>query len=76
MSQAQGAMQDKMQYFSYLVRFWKTTGADGKAVWRASLERPGDPTRLGFPDMEALFAFLAAQCEPARDPVHTNSFDK
>lgn len=55
-----------MQYFAYLLRVWQTTDATGATVWRASLQHADETTRLNFPDMETLFTFLAAQCEPPR----------
>lgn len=44
-------------YRSYLLRLWQ---ADGSAAssWRASLEDPRTGERVGFANLEQLFAFL------------------
>ncbi len=44
-------------YRSYLLRIWQ---ADGSAAsgWRASLEDPRTGERVGFANLEQLFAFL------------------
>ncbi len=45
------------RYLSYLLRVWQV-GQRKSQVWRASLESPQSGEKLGFPDLEALFAFL------------------
>ena len=47
-------------YHSYLLRLWPAT-VQGQIVWRASLENPHTGERLGFADLERLFAFLQDQ---------------
>jgi hypothetical protein len=47
-------------YYSYLLRLWRTTGA-GETAWRASLENPHTGERTGFPSLEALFCHLQEQ---------------
>lgn len=47
-------------YLSYLLRLWQAS-VDGELVWRASLESPHTGERLGFADVESLFAFLDAE---------------
>ena len=42
---------------SYLIRIWEAHTND-KHTWRAFLERPGLKERLGFPNIEGLFAFI------------------
>ena len=44
-------------YFAYLLRIWKVTSA-GQASWRASLEDAETGERVGFGDLDALFAYL------------------
>lgn len=39
--------------FSYLLRLWRTN-----EQWRASLEVPGAGKRIGFVNIEQLFAYL------------------
>jgi hypothetical protein len=39
--------------FSYLLHVWRTNGQ-----WRASLEAPGTEKRIGFANLEQLFAYL------------------
>ena len=51
---------DHLAYKSFLLRLWQSGGA-GHPVWRASLEDPHTGERLGFPDLEQLFAYLAQQ---------------
>jgi hypothetical protein len=47
----------RSHYVSYLLRMWETT--DGKQrVWRASLERPGTETRVGFVTLDELVVYL------------------
>ena len=67
---------DQLAYKSYLLRLWQS-GSASLPVWRASLEDPHTGERLGFPDLEQLFAYLAAQtgrasgsqqAQPAQEP--------
>lgn len=48
------------QYGAYLLRYWQVRsdrpGQPG--TWRFSLEEAGTDERRGFPDLEALVAFL------------------
>jgi len=44
-------------YLAYLLRLWQVND-DGKPVWRASLESPRTGERLGFANLDLLFAFL------------------
>jgi hypothetical protein len=41
------------EHFSYLLHVWRTNGQ-----WRASLEDPGIGKRIGFANLEQLFAYL------------------
>ena len=41
------------EHFSYLLHVWRTNGQ-----WRASLEVPGTGKRIGFANLEQLFAYL------------------
>ena len=56
--------QKKTDYQAYLLRLW-CTEREGVRVWRASLEPPGTEVRLGFPNLDALFAYLREQTEQA-----------
>ena len=61
------------QYISYLLRLWRADG-DEADVWRASLEDPHTGQRIGFADLQRLFAFLVEQTgdaphEPRSAPV-------
>ena len=51
---------ERQDYFSYLLRLWRASGVE-PAVWRMSLEDPHTGERIGFADLESLFAFLKAQ---------------
>ncbi len=53
------------RYMSFLLRLWSADDVDSKRVWRASLESPADHSRTSFRDLDALFAFLAHECERA-----------
>jgi hypothetical protein len=53
-------VKDQPQYFSYLLRFW-LAGESDQEVWHASLDDPKSGERLGFPSLEALYAFLIEQ---------------
>jgi len=60
-------MKDKTQHpmqekavsnrISYLLRLWQTPGSGG-FNWRASLENPSTGRRIGFANLERLFAYL------------------
>ena len=50
-------MNKERRYQSYLLRLWQESDAS-PPLWRASLERPQDGQRLGFPSLEDLFAHL------------------
>lgn len=57
----------KGRYLAYLLRIWQVNDA-GKFAWRASLEDPHTGERQGFPNFDALIAFLweqvsQGQCE-------------
>ncbi len=57
--------KEPREYFSYLLRLWKVSGA-GPPVWRASLEDARTGERIGFADLDILFAFLKEQIETPR----------
>ena len=48
---------DRMHYQAYMLRLWQVRVGD-RLVWRASLEIPGVECRMGFSDLESLFAHL------------------
>ena len=54
-------------YLAYMLRLWQvrqdadTVHDDPKAAWRASIENPHTGERRGFPNLEALFAFLTRE---------------
>ena len=50
-------------YQAYLLRLWREGEGDGAAVWRFSLEDSRTGAQRGFPDFDALIAFLADQLE-------------
>lgn len=50
----------KGRYLAYLLRLWQVKEA-GKLAWRASLEDPHTGERQGFPNLEALMAYLWEQ---------------
>ncbi len=51
---------EQLDYISYLLRLWRANDL-GPPVWRVSLEDPHSGERLGFTDLDSLFAFLKAQ---------------
>jgi hypothetical protein len=53
-------MTDDPDYHAYLLRLWRITDR-GRAVWRASLDVPGEATRHTFASFPDLVRFLAAQ---------------
>ncbi len=53
-------------YLSYLLRLWCTEQSPA-ACWRASLEDSHTGERIGFANLEELFAFLMEQVEPSRE---------
>ena len=52
--------REPQRYLSYLLRLWQTTSG-GELVWRASLEDSRTGDRMGFANLDALFAFLRQQ---------------
>ena len=52
--------KEPREYFSYLLRLWKVSGA-GPPVWRASLEEVHTGERQGFADLQSLLVFLEEQ---------------
>jgi hypothetical protein len=52
--------EGQRRYISYLLRLWQIE-SQGQLVWRASLEEARTGERCGFPDLEALFAYLREQ---------------
>ncbi len=68
------AGEPEIEYMAYLLRLWLVNTDTGR-VWRASLESPDTGEQLGFPCLEALFAFLVEQTTgsvPAK-PLPPNS---
>ena len=59
-------MGNRLRYLAYLLRLWQVKDGD-QLVWRASLEDSHSGQRQGFPDVEALIAFLWEQVR-ARQP--------
>jgi len=62
-------------YQAYLLRLWRVDGEGTKlAEWRVSLEDPHTGERLGFANLEQLFAFLLTltegKAEKAQAPRH------
>ena len=53
-------------YLSYLLRVWQPSN-EGTVAWRASLESPRTGQRIGFADLDKLFAFLRQQTGAAYD---------
>jgi hypothetical protein len=52
--------EEERMYQSYLLRVWQT-GSTGHVVWRASLEDALTGERMGFANLDRLFAFLLEQ---------------
>ncbi len=46
-----------LHHLSYLLRLWRTEGLRD-SEWRASLEIPETGQRIGFANLEQLFAYL------------------
>ena len=53
-------------YNSYLLRVWQTS-KEGNVAWRASLESPHTGERIGFANLDKLFAFLRQQASAVDD---------
>jgi hypothetical protein len=57
---------DMTAYRAYLLRLWRTdTEETGGTGWRASLEDSHTGERLGFANLDQLFAFLLTLTEGA-----------
>jgi hypothetical protein len=50
-------MGEQPGYQAYMLRMWRVDTGRGP-VWRAMLESPHTGERVGFHNLEALFAFL------------------
>jgi hypothetical protein len=50
-------MESIGHYRAFMLRMWSVERS-GQAVWRASLEDPHSGEMLGFPNIEALIAYL------------------
>ncbi len=55
----------RAKYHSYLLRLWQTQN-DEQSNWQASLENPRTGSRIGFANLEQLFAFLMKEIEGER----------
>lgn len=53
-------MLREKRYHAYMLRLWQAKEND-QLVWRASLENPHTGSKRGFPNPDALFAFLTQQ---------------
>ena len=60
------------RHLSYLLRVW-TVAQNGAQIWRASLESPRTGERMGFPDLDTLFAFLRRQTSTTSEPNSSGS---
>ncbi len=59
-------MTQQHRYVSYLLRLWKDSDTTS---WRASLQPVPSDERLGFPNLEALFAFLLKETDTGGPPA-------
>jgi hypothetical protein len=61
-------------YRSYLLRLWRGNRSGGTG-WRASLEDPHSGERIGFGNLEQLFAFLMerAGADAGQAPTRPNN---
>ncbi|HEX8990169.1 MAG TPA: hypothetical protein VF784_00695 [Anaerolineales bacterium] len=57
------------RHLSFLLRLWQAVDA-GRTNWQASLEIPGTGKRLGFANLERLFAYLVQMTEG--DPANSS----
>lgn len=55
------------KYHAYLLRLW-CSESPGSMCWRASLEDPRSGQRVGFENLEQLFAFLLERTEEKTRP--------
>jgi hypothetical protein len=62
----QGAQVD---YHAGLLRLWREAGG----AWRVSLQPIGSAERLGFADLEQLFAYLRRLTDDAPDEYGTST---
>jgi hypothetical protein len=53
-------MQDKQEYFSFLLRLWLAGDGD-QPEWRASLEDTFSGERIGFGSLEVLCEYIKQQ---------------
>ena len=60
---------ERRHYRSYLLRLWGVQNGE-VFVWRASLEDARTGERLGFAELEQLFAFLRQQANDDGQNTH------
>ena len=60
----------KPHHLSYLLRLWRTEGLRD-FEWRASLEIPETGQRIGFANLEQLFAYLMDLAEGQATTRHS-----
>jgi hypothetical protein len=58
----------RSHYQSYVLRLWRSNEGE---PWRVMLERIDSHERLGFADLEGLFAFLKRQTDHTGQPPET-----
>ena len=60
------------RHLSYLLRLWQIE-SQGRLVWRASLQEARSGERRGFPDLEALIAYLREETAARTDQGTNNN---
>ncbi len=64
---------EQPRYLSYLLRLWQVRGSD-HWLWQASLESTSGE-RQGFPNLDALVAYLEAQTRRGSAPGPSETRD-
>jgi len=62
-------------YYSCLIRIWEARTNDEPAI-RASLERPGLKERMGFSNIDDLFAFIREDVGRMKTETNNKSHNK
>lgn len=70
--------QNQHSYFSYILRLWRVegeevpVGCEGESKFRASLDDPQTGDRVGFANLEALFAYIREVTKHTKEDVLDN----
>ena len=72
MDQKEAKSRKTAPYLSYLLRLWPVQVEETEYSWRGSVEDPETGKRIGFANLDELFAFLEMQTIAAAKEARMN----